>query len=153
MGHHDDVFEQINQEMIEWCTQNDIINYVKVGTNKYFLGLYDREKGYDDFVTLGAKKYAFKQNNKIGITVAGLNKISGAKELKEKGGLSRFKIGTEFINSGRKTVYYNDDKKHFITVQGCKIENASNIALVDTTYTLGMTDVMFSILNGLESEE
>lgn len=153
VGKHDDVFEQINQEMIDWCTQNDIINYVNVGNHKYFLGLYDKEKGYDEFVTLGAKKYAFKQSNKMGITVAGLNKKSGAKELKEKGGLSKFKIGTEFINSGRKTVYYNDDKKHFITVQGCKIENASNIALVDTTYTLGMTDVMLSILNGLESEE
>lgn len=153
VGNHDEVFEQINQEMIAWCSDNDIINSVKVGNKKYFLGLYDREKGYDEFVTLGAKKYAFKQNNKIGITVAGLNKISGAKELKEKGGLSKFKIGTEFINSGRKTVYYNDDKKHFITVQGCKIENASNIALVDTTYTLGMTDVMLSILYGLESEE
>lgn len=153
VGHHDDVFEQINQEMIEWCTQNDIINYVKVGTHKYFLGLYDKEKGYDAFVTLGAKKYAFKQNNKIGITVAGLNKKSGAQELERKGGLSNFKIGTEFLDSGRKTVYYNDDKKHFLSVQGCEIENASNIALVDTTYTLGMTDVMLSILNGLESED
>lgn len=153
VGEHDNVFEQINQEMIDWCTQNDIINYVNVGTHKYFLGLYDKEKGYSEFITLGAKKYAFNQNKKIGITVAGLNKISGAKELKEKGGLSKFKIGTEFINSGRKTVYYNDDKKHFLTVQGCQIENASNIALVDTTYTLGMTDVMLSILNGLESEE
>lgn len=153
VGKHDDVFEQINQEMIDWCTQNDIINYVNVGNHKYFLGLYDKEKGYDEFVTLGAKKYAFKQSNKIGITVAGLNKKSGAKELKQKGGLSKFKIGTEFMDSGRKTVYYNDDKKHFLTVQGCKIENASNIALVDTTYTLGMTDVMLSILNGLESEE
>lgn len=153
VGEHDNVFEQINQEMIAWCSDNDIINSVKVGNQKYFLGLYDREKGYDEFVTLGAKKYAFKQNNKIGITVAGLNKKSGAKELKQKGGLSKFKIGTEFMDSGRKTVYYNDDKKHFITVQGCKIENASNIALVDATYTLGMTDVMLSILNGLESEE
>lgn len=152
-GSHDDVFEQINQEMIEWCTHNDIINYVKVGNHKYFLGLYDKEKGYDEFVTLGAKKYAFNQNGKIGITVAGLNKKSGAKELEEKGGLLNFKIGTEFIDSGRKTVYYNDDKKHFLTVQGCQIENASNIALVDTTYTLGMTDVMLSILNGLESED
>lgn len=151
VGKHDDVFEQINQEMIDWCTQNDIINYVNVGNHKYFLGLYDKEKGYDEFVTLGAKKYAFKQSNKIGITVAGLNKKSGAQELKQKGGLSKFKIGTEFFDSGRKTVYYNDDKKHFLTVQGCKIENASNIALVDTTYTLGMTDVMLSILNGLES--
>lgn len=153
VGQHDDVFEQVNQEMIEWCVQNDIINYVKVGNHKYFLGLYDREKGYDEFVTLGAKKYAFKQGSKIGITVAGLNKKSGAKELERKGGLSKFKIGTEFIDSGRKTVYYNDDEKHFLTVQGCKIENASNIALVDTTYTLGMTDVMLSILNGLESED
>lgn len=153
VGEHDNVFEQINQEMIDWCTQNDIINYVNVGNHKYFLGLYDKEKGYSEFITLGAKKYAFNQNKKIGITVAGLNKKSGAKELKQKGGLSKFKIGTEFIDSGRKTVYYNDDKKHFLTVQGCKIENASNIALVDTTYTLGMTDVMLSILNGLESEE
>lgn len=153
VGEHDNVFEQINQEMIDWCAQNDIINYVNVGNHKYFLGLYDKEKGYDDFVTLGAKKYAFKQNNKIGITVAGLNKKSGAKELERKGGLSKFKIGTEFLDSGRKTVYYNDDKKHFLTVQGCQIENASNIALVDTTYTLGMTDVMLSILNGLESDD
>lgn len=153
VGQHDDVFEQINQEMIEWCTQNDIINYVKVGSHKYFLGLYDKEKGYDEFVTLGAKKYAFKQSDKIGITVAGLNKKGGANELERKGGLSKFKIGTEFIDSGRKTVYYNDDKKHNLKVQGCEIENASNIALVDTTYTLGMTDVMLSILNGLESEE
>lgn len=152
-GSHDEVFEHINQEMIDWCIQNGIINFVEVGNHKYFLGLYDKEKGYDEFVTLGAKKYAFNQSGKIGITVAGLNKKSGAKELEQKGGLSRFKIGTEFVNSGRKTVYYNDDKKHFLTVQGCKIENASNIALVDTTYTLGMTDVMLSILNGLESED
>ncbi len=153
VGSHDDAFEQVNQEMIEWCNQNDIINYVKVGKHKYFLGLYDKEKGYNEFVTLGAKKYAFKQGSKIGITVAGLNKKSGAKELEQKGGLSKFKIGTDFHDSGRKTVYYNDDQKHFLTVQGCKIENASNIALVDTTYTLGMTDIMLSILNGLESEE
>lgn len=153
VGSHDDVFKQINQDMIAWCTQNDIINYVEVGNHKYFLGLYDKEKGYNEFVTLGAKKYAFNQDGKIGITVAGLNKKSGAKELEQKGGLSKFKIGTKFFDSGRKTVYYNDDKKHFLTVQGCKIENASNIALVDTTYTLGMTDVMLSILNGLESEE
>lgn len=153
VGSHDDAFEQVNQEMIEWCAQNDIINYVKVGNHKYFLGLYDKEKGYNEFVTLGAKKYAFKQGSKLGITVAGLNKKSGAKELELIGGLSKFKIGMEFQDSGRKTVYYNDDRKHFLTVQGCKIENASNIALVDTTYTLGMTDVMLSILNGLESEE
>lgn len=152
-GSHDEVFEHINQEMINWCIKNDIINYVEVGNHKYFLGLFDKEKGYDEFVTLGAKKYAFNQNGKIGITVAGLNKKSGAKELELKGGLSNFKIGTEFFDSGRKTVYYNDDKKHFLIVQGCKIENASNIALVDTTYTLGMTDVMLSILNGLESED
>lgn len=152
-GSHDEVFEHINQEMIDWCIQNDIINYVEVGSHKYFLGLFDKEKGYDEFVTLGAKKYAFNQNGKIGITVAGLNKKTGAKELELKGGLSNFKIGTEFFDSGRKTVYYNDDRKHFLIVQGCKIENASNIALVDTTYTLGMTDVMLSILNGLESED
>nr|DAR48079.1 MAG TPA: DNA polymerase B [Caudoviricetes sp.] len=152
-GSHDEVFEHINQEMIDWCLQNDIINYVEVGNHKYFLGLFDKEKGYDEFVTLGAKKYAFNQNGQIGITVAGLNKKSGAQELERKGGLSIFKIGIEFFDSGRKTVYYNDDKKHFLTVQGCQIENASNIALVDTTYTLGMTDVMLSILNGLESED
>ena len=81
-----------------------------------------------------------------------MNKKTGAKELTEKGGLSKFKIGTEFLDSGRKTVYYNDCKKHIIKVNGCEIENGSNIALVDATYTLGMTDVMMSILQGLEGD-
>lgn len=153
VGNHDLVFEEINQEMLEWCKSNDIINYVEVGRKKFFLGLYDKEKGYDEFITLGAKKYAYNQNGKLGITVAGLNKKTGANELSEKGGLSKFKIGTEFFDSGRKTVYYNDCKKHIIKVNGCEIENGSNIALVDTTYTLGMTDVMMSILQGLERED
>lgn len=153
VGNHDAAFEEINQEMLDWCKSNDILNYVEVGGKKFFLGLYDKEKGYDEFITLGAKKYAYKQNGKLGITVAGLNKKKGAKELTEKGGLSKFQIGTEFLDSGRKTVYYNDCKKHIIKVNGCEIENCSNIALVDTTYTLGMTDVMLSILQGLESED
>ena len=42
-------------------------------------------------------------------------------------------------NSGHTVAYYNDDQRHFETVDGCIFETASNVALVDDTYTLGLT--------------
>lgn len=152
VGNHDDVFEHINKEIIEYCDKNNIINYVDFKGKRFYLGVFDKEKGYDRFITLGAKKYAFEQNGDIGITVAGLNKKDGAKELKKKGGLEYFRDGEIFYNSGRTVAQYNNDDIHYITVNGEDIETASNIAIYDTTYTLGMTDEMKSIIETLKEK-
>lgn len=152
VGNHDDVFEHINKEIIEYCDKNNIINYVDFKGKRFYMGVFDKEKGYDRFITLGAKKYAFEQNKKIGITVAGLSKKDGAKELEKKGGLEYFRDGEIFYNSGRTVAQYNNDDIHYITVNGEKIKTASNIAIYDTTYTLGMTDEMKSIIETLKEK-
>lgn len=147
---HDDIFEHINNDIIGYCNDNDIENYVDFKGERFYMGVFDKEKGYDRFITLGAKKYAFEQNGKIGITVAGLSKKDGAIELEKKGGLDYFRDGEVFYNSGRTVAQYNNDDIHYITVNGEKIKTASNIAIYDTTYTLGMTDEMKSIIETLK---
>ena len=151
IGNYDYVFEKINSEFIKKCESLDIKNYIEYNGKTFYLGLYDKEPGYLKFKTLGAKKYAFvsRETNELGVTVSGLNKEKGAKELKEKGGINAFEIGTTFYDSGRTTAYYNNEDIHVIEVDGVKIETASNIALVDTTYTLGISDTMLSILESL----
>lgn len=151
IGNYDYVFEKINSEFNKKCESLDVKNYIEYNGKTFYLGLYDKEPGYLKFKTLGAKKYAFvsRETNELGVTVSGLNKEKGAKELKEKGGINAFEIGTTFYDSGRTTAYYNNEDIHVIEVDGVKIETASNIALVDTTYTLGISDTMLSILESL----
>lgn len=151
VGNYDYVFEQVNKEMNDYCKSINVKNYVEYKNEKYYLGLYDKEAGYIKFKTLGSKKYAYidKKKNKIGVTVSGLNKEKGARELEQKGGIYAFEIGTTFYDSGRTTAYYNNEPIHTIKVNDVEIETASNIAMVDTTYTLGITDTMLSILNTL----
>lgn len=159
IGDHDDVFQKINADMIKYNRDNNIVHSVEVNGKTYFLGTWDSEamKGkdiaYDQFKTLGAKKYAYVQDGHIGITVAGLAKKLGAEELQKGRGLEDFKIGKVFWNSGRTTAYFNNMPVHHIVVDGVTIRTGSNIAIVDTTYTLGITDTMLDIINSLKDEE
>ena len=67
----------------------------------YYMGVFDKEDGYDRFITQGAKRYAYERDGKLGVTVSGVStkKVKsagltlGALELKEAGGLSAFKPG------------------------------------------------------------
>lgn len=67
----------------------------------YYMGVFDKEDGYDRFITRGAKRYAYERDGKLGVTVSGVStkKVKsagltlGALELKEAGGLSAFKPG------------------------------------------------------------
>lgn len=67
----------------------------------YYMGVFDKEDGYDRFITQGAKRYAYERDGKLGVTVSGVStkKVKsagltlGALELKEAGGLPAFKPG------------------------------------------------------------
>ena len=50
----------------------------------HMLGLFEQDEHYDEFITQGAKKYAYKQNGEIHITVAGVPKsrFKGSKRFK-----------------------------------------------------------------------
>lgn len=146
LGNYDKVFKEINDEWLKKCKDYGIINYAERDNKKYYLGVYDFEGTYQKFKTLGAKKYAFLKNDKYGITVSGLSKIKGAKEL-EKNGLEFFKNGSVFYDSGRTTVKFNNDKFHYLQIGNDKIINGSNVVILDTTYTLGISNTMLDIID------
>lgn len=150
IGNHDREFEAYNERLNKECEEKGIRNYTEVNGKRFYMGIFDKEKGYDEFITLGAKKYAFLQNGKLGITVSGLSKKKGAEELEKKGGLRRFQRNEVFYNSGRTIAQYNSAEVHDITVNGCTFSTASNLAIVDTTYTLGITDTMLDIIERLQ---
>lgn len=152
IGNLDKEFEAYNERLNRECLEKGVINYAEVNGKRYYMGIFDKEKGYDEFITLGAKKYAFLQNGRLGITVSGLSKKKGAEELEKKGGLRRFQRNEVFYNSGRTIAQYNSAKVHDITVDDCTFSTASNLAIVDTTYTLGISDTMLDIIERLQGE-
>ena len=118
---------------------NGGVAYDQTG-KKHYLGVWELDGSYDQFVTLGAKKYAYDQDGKIGITVSGVGKSKGAEELKSKGGLRSFKEGFVFNDGGGTCAKYND--KPEITeyqIEGHLIKITSNCYICENTYTLGIT--------------
>ena len=84
-------------------------------------------------------------------TIAGLNRKKGAKYFTENG-FEKFSIGTEIKDSGHLVAYYNNDDIYTLDIFGEKIETASNIALVNDSYTIGITDSFEYILAHLQDD-
>lgn len=106
----------------------------------HYMGVYEFEGEYDEFITWGAKKYAYRMCGKLGITVSGVNKKNGAVEIEEHGGLKAFVPGFIFTVGGGVEAIYNDHETRVIRVAGRELTIPSNIALVPSTYTLGITE-------------
>ena len=116
---------------------------------QYYLGLYDYEGTYKQFITLGAKKYAYVDNaDQLHITVAGCGKSKGAKELAERGGLESFKEGLTFYEAGGTESVYNDIRDPFkVNIDGHSLLITSNVLIKESTYTLGVTGEYKRILS------
>lgn len=132
-----ELIEKLNQEIIKQCEERGA--YADVNGHRYYLGIYENEtddKPYSKFVTLGAKKYAYVEDEELHITISGVRK-EGAKEL---GSIENFKPDFTFYESAGSTLYYNDTNEIYnITINGETFETSSNIGMVDSTYTIGIT--------------
>lgn len=152
MGEHDKDFEDKNKDIIA-----DITKYGGFAEDKngevHFLGVWDNEtkKGrYEEFKTLGAKKYVYKQNGKVKSTIAGVSKKIGS-EYFTINGIDSFAVGTKITDSGHLTAYYNDDDIHTIVVKGCRMTSGANVALINNSYKIGVTEEYSDLLlKGLE---
>lgn len=107
----------------------------------HYMGVLEYEGGYQAFATLGAKKYAYvDQSGKLHITIAGVGKKRGARELEEAGGLRAFKPGMIFRAAGGTESIYNDLTREVINIDGHELELGPNIYIRPSTYTLGITN-------------
>lgn len=107
----------------------------------HYLGVMEvsKDKIYE-FKTLGAKRYAYRKDDGIHITIAGVNKKLGAIELTKKGGLDAFCEEATFTDSNCMEVKYNILPKPITyEVDGHKIIVTNNIYMYKSTYTLSLS--------------
>ena len=132
-----ELIESLNQKIIEENIAADASGEIE--GERFYLGLYDceTEVPYSKFKALGAKKYAYEDEDGLHITISGVNKKLGAKEMQS---IENFTPGFLFKEAGGVTLYYNDKKIHHINIDGEDIETASNIGMVDSTYRLNITE-------------
>ena len=116
--------------------------------NTHYMGVFETEDDpetgycYYQFKSLGAKKYAFvkKPGGPTECTIAGVNKKLGGQELDEHGGLSWFKEGSVFKKAGGTMSVYNDDPEiREMQIDGHTLRITSNVAILPSEYTLGIT--------------
>lgn len=129
--------EQLNAEIKERC--ENMGGVIDVHGHKSYLGIIEREtkKPLYEFKALGAKKYAYRDDKGLHITISGVGKHGAAKQLKA---VKNLKNGFVFTGeAGGKELTYNDAPIHTIEVNGKIIETASSVAISDSTYTVGIT--------------
>lgn len=107
----------------------------------HYMGVFEDEGIAQEFITYGAKKYAYTdEKGKLHITVAGVIKNSGARELEAYGGIRAFKPDFIFVESGGLEAVYNDFPEiRSYEIEGHTIDITSNVVLRPSTYTLGIT--------------
>ena len=116
---HQEYFKRYNKDIIAKI-QNTLKGYdipVSAMTPKTIkgvskpIGVWDFEGVYDEFKTLGAKRYIYTQDGKLHTTIAGVGKSAGAEFLSRyKHPFEKFREGLEFPAglSGKMTHTYID---------------------------------------------
>lgn len=136
-GNHNEIFEEANADIIKEAERNGYYADDSKGV-RHYIGAWEFDGFYTDFKTLGSKRYLVVENGETKTTIAGVSKKAGAEFFKERG-FDKFENGCKIKNAGHVVAWYNDDPIHNININGVDIVTASNIALADETYTLGLT--------------
>ena len=167
LNNHDDVFDEYNKNLIkkyeEVCKKYPeltVDDFMPVDGNgiKRAIGAFELDGKYKQFVTSGAKKYAYiDQDDSLHITISGVNKKTGIKAL--KGDLRRFldpDLSFNYEESGRMIHYYLDDQPiiSFRDYKGATWRSylKYGIVLQPTTYTMGLTEAYDLLIKYYERE-
>lgn len=153
-GYDKTVFERYNEtvvEKIKKVCKDRGIDYERycpcdIKGNPHLLGVFECETGkgrsvtYDEFITQGAKKYAYKVDGEIHVTVSGVPKEGGAKCLKS---LDEFRddLVFDFEHTNKLTLAYNDEQIPISITDYLgntyTVTDKSGICMLPTTYKLG----------------
>lgn len=102
---------------------------------EHYMGVYETDGIYNQFITLGAKKYAYTDSEGLHVTVSGVSKKYGAEEL---GDIRNFKEGFTFIKAGGTKAKYHTNCHIDLDVDGHNLTITDNMCITPTTYTLGL---------------
>lgn len=139
IGNLDPAIEKYNREQIKLAKSNNA--YAKDPSGQtHYVGVFESDDDYSRFISIGSKKYAYEdENGKLHITIAGVNKKKGAKELSDAGGLEAFRPDFIFSEAGGTEAIYNDHTNMEVEREGHKLYIGPNIYLKPSTYKLGIT--------------
>ena len=118
----------------------------------HLLGIFDTEKPYKHFKTLGAKRYIYQcYDDTFHITIAGVNKDTGAKymsKLASENNCTEFDIFTDSLyfpkgECGKKELLYKDSEFTDIVTDylgnEAIVHEKSYIYMCDGDYSLGVS--------------
>lgn len=155
--------DEFNEEIIALAKERSA--YYDCHGERYYLGIAEHENKTPiaEFKTLGAKSYCYKDEKGFHLTVSGVSKAKNYETgnyiaVEEMGDIKNFKPGFIFSKAGGMELVYNDNIGiHEITINGCTMLTASNVAMLESTYTLGLTSeyaepIGYNIYNDIECE-
>lgn len=168
-GYDKSVFEKYNKtvedKIKKVCKIRDIefdrYSPCDIKGNPHLLGVFECETGkgrnvtYDEFITQGAKKYAYSVDGEIHITVSGVPKSKGASCLSS---LDEFRddLVFDFEHTNKLTLAYNDNQREVEITDYLgntyTVKDKSGICMLPTTYKLGKS-LDYANLIGDESTE
>ena len=162
---HKTYFEEYNKwivQKLEKCLKyhNIPIDYISPKTikgEKKTLGVWDFDGFYSDFKTLGAKRYIFRKDNKLSITVCGLSKKSGKEFIENQEKPFLFFNDGMFIDcehTGKMTHTYIDREIENVITDylgnTAYYHEKSFIHLEKTDYLLSLSDMYIKYFMGVQ---
>ena len=164
IGEHDEIFEEYNKGVLESYkavikhypefTLDDFMPVDSKGVKRP-LGFFEDDGEYEEFITLGAKKYAYREHGELHITCAGVAK-SGVKALNDDIRNFRNNFTFGYKDSGKLTHIYIDNQPpiDFVDYKG-KTQHSDQdygVVLQPTTYTIGITPEYEALFTSIQEE-
>lgn len=143
-----DYFSDLNADLMDRAKKAGAYA-TDINGDIHYMGVWEHEKAFSEFRTLGAKKYVYRtaHDGVLHCTIAGVGKIAGAKELEDHGGISAMKDGFVFVEAGGLEAIYNDAPEiKSIIREDQEIEITKNMTLRPSTYTLSRTKEYIDLL-------
>lgn len=149
-------FHDYNEEAVNNSIKNRAFAEDIYGET-HFMGVLELDKKMKSFRTMGAKKYAYIDlDDKLHITIAGVNKEKGAAELSAyaeahqlRDGLEAMREDFRFSDAGGTESVYNDEPVDDIVVDGHHVYVPTNVAIKPSSYRIGLGEDYKEILSFL----
>ena len=138
--------EDYNKRVLRKLKQRGI-KPVEFDGRTYCMGIAEHDADYSEFITLGAKRYAYRdaKDGKLHITVAGVPK-AGVEALQDD--IYKFSRGLVFHDTGKLVPEYHTQQGITTAdIDGCTVRVGSWVNLVAADYALDMTDTYDRLLD------